>query len=184
MNPNGEVDGLLLIDGAQIKFPPHMSADLTRTVKPNDRISAQGQREQAGVFTAFTITNTANNQSVTESRPSQFPRSLPPELRGVNLKPMEASGNVKVTLHAPRGEVEGAVLQDGTILRTRPNASAPFNSLLAVGQAISAKGFGTANQFGKCIEVTDIGANGQALTSLYGTSSATPVNPPPPPPTP
>src|SRR5437773_11147159 len=52
LNPRGEVDGLLLADGSQVKFPPHMSADLTRPAKPNERITAQRVREVSPVSTA------------------------------------------------------------------------------------------------------------------------------------
>jgi len=172
MNPNGEVDGLLLSDNTQVKFPPHMSADLTRAVRPNDRIIASGEREGAQTFHAFTISS-ANGQSVNEARPSQPPP--PPDLRGVNLQPMSANGRIKSLLHAPRGEVDGAVLDDGTILHVRPDASAQFSSLLTIGQSISASGFGTANSFGKSIEVSAIGAAGQALIPIYAAA------PPPPP---
>src|SRR5436309_15397771 len=72
LNPRGEVDGLLLTDGTQVKFPPHMSADLTSWVRPSESIRAQGVREVASVFTAFTITN-ANGQSLNEARPIRPP---------------------------------------------------------------------------------------------------------------
>jgi hypothetical protein len=184
MNPNGEVDGLLLSDNTQIKFPPHMSADLTRVVKPNDRITASGERESAQAFHAFTITNTASGQSVVESRPSQFPPRLPPDLRGVNLAPLNASGRIKALLHAPRGEIDGAVLEDGTILHVRPDVGAQYASSLGIGQTVSAQGFGTQNTFGRSLEVTELGVAGQALTPLYSpaagaTSSAVPPPSPP-----
>src|SRR6266566_4700858 len=63
MNPNGEVDGLLLSDGAQVHFPPHMSADLTRAVRTNDNVSAQGVHENPAFFHAFAISDTATSES-------------------------------------------------------------------------------------------------------------------------
>jgi len=137
LNPRGEVDGLLLADGTQVKFPPHMSADLTRTVRPGDRITAQGVREASPVFTAFTITNATNGQSVNEVRPTQPP---PPDLRGV---------------------IQGAVLDNGTIVRIAPHASEQFMSIFQTGAAISARGYGTQNEFGRCFQPTEIGAAGQ-----------------------
>lgn len=182
MNPNGEVDGLLLSDNTQIKFPPHMSADLTRVVKPNDQITGIGERENAQAFRAFTITSATNGQSVVESRPSQFPPRMPPDLRGISLTPLNVSGKIKSLLHAPRGEIDGVVLEDGTILHMQPDASAQSGSLFAIGQPISAKGFGTANQFGKSIEVTEFGASGQASRPVCAGSPGAPAAPPPPPP--
>lgn len=174
LNPRGEVDGLLLDNGTQIKFPPHMSADLTSAVKPSDRIMAQGQREVPPVFTAFTITNAATGASVNESRPTQQPQALPPDLRGVDLKSMQADGRIAVLLHAPRGEVEGAILDEGTIIRVPPHISAQFASLLQIGNTLSARGYGSENQFGRCFETTELGATGQALTAIYSAA------PPPP----
>ena len=36
LNPHGEVDGLLLSDGTQVHFPPHMGDELVAAVKPQD----------------------------------------------------------------------------------------------------------------------------------------------------
>lgn len=180
MNPHGEVDGLLLSDGTQVHFPPHMSADLTQTVKPRDKVSAQGERENGVAFHAFSISNTTTGRTVVESRPSQFPRPLPPDLRGMELKPLQARGNIKAVLVAPRGESDGAVLEDGTIIRIPPHVGMQFSGLLRVGQFIAANGYGTQNQFGRCLEATEIGASVQSLTPVYGVSSPGPVAPPQP----
>lgn len=179
LNPSGEADGLLLADGTQLKFPPHMSADLVKTVKPNDTITAQGNREEAQVFHAFTITNSASKASVVEARPSEFSRPLPPELRGLNLKPMETSGSIKAVLHAPRGEVEGAILADGAIVRLEPRAGEQFASLFTKGAALSVKGYGTANALGRVLLVTEIGTAGQPLQPIYGASLSATAAPSP-----
>jgi hypothetical protein len=177
MNPDGDVDGLLLADGTQVKFPPHMSNDLIRVVKPTDKISVQGERENARVVTGFTITNAASGQSVTEAPPSAL--RPPPGLRAASRKLMQADGKVRVVLYAPRGEPEGAVLENGTIVRVPPHIGVQFATLLQAGQTIFAKGYGTENQFGRCIEATEIGAAGQTPTAIYGALPQAPVPPPP-----
>jgi hypothetical protein len=171
LNPRGEVDGLLLTDGTQVKFPPHMSADLTRLVKPNERVTTQGVREAASVFTAFTITN-SSGQSLNEARPIRPPP--PSDLQSVNLTPMQAEGKIRIVLHAPRGEMEGAVLEDGTIVRIAPHVSAQLSALFQPGAAISVRGYGTRNEFGRALEAVEIGSNGQALTAVYGTAAPLP----------
>lgn len=177
MNPNGDVDGLLLTDGTQVHFPPHMSADLTQTVRPTDTISAQGVHENAIHFRAFTIFNTATGQSINEARPSQFGRPLPPELRGVEPKPLQAEGKIKVVLVAPRGETDGVVLDNGTIIRVPPDIGVQYSAWFQVGQSIVVNGYGTENQFGRCLQATAIGLSGQPLTPIYG--SVGPAGPPP-----
>ncbi len=167
MNPNGQLDGLLLSDNTEVKFPPHMSADLARAVRPNDRVTAIGEREGPQTFRAFTIVN-ANGQTLNEARPSHTPPL--PGARGANLQPMSVSGRIKALLHAPHGEVDGAVLDNGAILRIAPDAGAQVSALLQPGAAISARGFGTQNEFGRALQATEIGAAGPAPIS-----SATPA---------
>jgi hypothetical protein len=177
MNPNGEVDGLLFADGTQVHFPPHMSADLTQAVKTNDNVNAQGVHENTAHFRAFTISDTVTGQSVNESRPSQFQRPMPPELRGIDLKPLQTEGAVKVVLVAPRGETDGVVLDNGTIIRVPPDIGSQYSAWLQIGQSIAANGYGTENQFGRCFQATAIGLSGQPLTPIYG--AAGPAGGPP-----
>lgn len=63
MNPHGEVDGLLLNDGTQINFPPHMEEELVGVVQPDDRVSIQGDRERDSVVKADRITNSRTGRS-------------------------------------------------------------------------------------------------------------------------
>jgi hypothetical protein len=167
MNPDGEVDGLLLVDGSQVNFPPHMSTDLTSAIKPKDTVSVQGQHENAYVFRAFAIANTGTGKSVSESFPPRGQLPLPPEVRAANRKPLQADGKIVTLLFASRGEPSGAVLDDGSILRVPPHVGVQLSILLKIGQAISARGYGTENEFGRCLEVREIGATGQPLIPLY-----------------
>ena len=168
MNPHGEVDGLLLSDGTQVNFPPHMAKDLVDTVKPDDSVSVQGYRSLGGpVVKAYVITNTRSNQSVIEREPGVLDRPIvPPSVRDWALLERHAEGIVRVLLYGPRGEVNGVVLDDRSIVRVFPHAAYQVASLLQVGHPISAIGFGTENQYGRVIEATAIGAPGEPLTPL------------------
>jgi hypothetical protein len=42
LTPRGDVDGLLLGDGTEVHFPPHMSAQLVYAVKPGDAVTVRG----------------------------------------------------------------------------------------------------------------------------------------------
>jgi len=55
----------------------------------------------------------------------------------------------------------------------RPDVSEQFVNLLRIGQSVSAKGYGTENEFGRSVEVTEPGAPGQPLTAIYS-----PINSP------
>lgn len=43
-NPHGDVDGLLLEDGTEVKLPPHQSKELTALVKKGDEVKVEGNR--------------------------------------------------------------------------------------------------------------------------------------------
>ena len=58
-----------------------------------------------------------------------------------------------MTLHGRQGEVNGAVLDDGTVLRLPPPEAYRFAALLQPGQTVVAEGVGSANAIGKVIEV-------------------------------
>jgi hypothetical protein len=176
MNPDGEVDGLLLADGVQVKFPPHLGGDLARIAKANDKVHVQGVRESERVIRGTTITNLDGMASVTDAvTAGQAPPPAPPS---GNRKLLQADGKVRATLFAPRGEPEGAVLENGSILRMPPHVAAQYSSLLQAGASITARGFGTENQFGRSLEVTEIGAPGQPPNAIYNAPSPAPPVPP------
>lgn len=169
LNPHGEVDGLLLSDGIQVNFPPHMAKDLVETVKPDDSVTVQGDRSLGGpVVKAYVITNTRSNQSVIEREPGVLDRPIvPPSVRNWSLLERHSEGVVRVLLYGPRGEVNGAVLDDRSIVRVRPHAAYQLMNLLQVGHPISAVGFGTENQYGRVIEATAIGSPGVPMTPIW-----------------
>jgi hypothetical protein len=44
LTPRGDVDGLILTDGTEIKLPPHLSAQVVFAIKPGDAVSVRGLR--------------------------------------------------------------------------------------------------------------------------------------------
>ena len=168
MNHHGEVDGLLLSDGTQVHFPPHMEKDLVAVAKPNDPVSVQGYRSSGGpVVTAYAITNTQSGQSVVEREPALLDRPImPPWVKDRSLVERHAEGTIRVLLYGPLGELNGAVLEDRTIVRIPPHAAYEVAGLLQVGQSITAIGYGTENVLGRVIEATAIGTSGKPMIPI------------------
>lgn len=77
-----------------------------------------------------------------------------------------ADGIVRILLYGPRGEVNGAVLEDRSIVRVPPHAAYQLRSLLQVGQPISVVGYGVENEYGRVIEASSIGAPGKPMTLM------------------
>ena len=87
------------------------------------------------------------------------PRCLP-RFRGAQLQKLARSGRIVSVLYAPRGEIRGAVLEDGSqfLIPVRPAESNQFG--LQAGASVDLKGYGNSNAFGTCLEATELSVNG------------------------
>lgn len=167
INPFGDVDGVLLDSGMIVTFPPHMAEQLAAAIKPGDSIIVKGYQESPSQIKGYVITNASSNQSVMTLPKPPAGMKMPKHLRGAGLKDMSARGEVRHLRFGGRGEINGVILADGTIVRFPREASYRFASLLQIGQRMAATGYGTQNQFGRALEATALGPDGQAPQPLY-----------------
>lgn len=167
LTPRGDVDGLILADGTEVHLPPHLGTQLVYAVKPGDAVTVRGLRAKAiPMVQAMSIKNDATGSTVTDTGPAG-PREA--------QQPLTAQGRVKAQLHGPRGELNGALLEDGTIVRLPPPEAQRLASELAPGASLTVWGDGFSGTLGRVIEARSIGPDGTHLTA---------VAPPPPPPRP
>jgi hypothetical protein len=171
INPNGDVDGLLLGDGPQVNFPPHLSALLLQIARLGDTVSVQGFRGYgAGSVHATVITNTATGRSMVDQPPSPDRSSPQPAA----LTAMNAAGRVTRLLHADMGELNGAILEDGTLVRFPPPFGTQLQSVLLPNVQLTATGYGTQNAYGRALDATSLSIDGQASVTVYGPGSLPP----------
>jgi hypothetical protein len=154
INPMGQADGLLLSDGIEVHFPPHLSAQLVALASPGDKLTLIGFKN-GPVFVARTITNGVTTKSVELTPPPPF--FMPPSMLGAS-RPVELSrhGKINYILHAPDGSVSGFVLCDQTIVRNRNPVLFSTLSTLKPGQYVTASGMGTLNNLGCCIDAQSV----------------------------
>jgi len=164
MNPDGLVDGILLSEGTIVRTPPHVSQQLVKSVKPQDIVSVDGFMEYPGTIRATAITNPAGQKSVLDVPPS--PGNLPPETGPEARQPINANGAIKVLMRAPRGEIDGAVLDNGAIVHFPPPVGTQYANLFLVGAPIAAAGYGTVNTYGRSLEATSIGPSADHLQAV------------------
>ena len=159
LNPRGEVDGLLLDDRTVIKFPPHLARELVQVIKRKERVRANGHLEAEKLLKAHVIANPTTGRAIREIKPT------PPERAGTlgPLQPLSVMGNIRVVRRNPHGDIDGAVLEDGTLLHLPPHAGRQFAELFREGRLLAATGFGTANDFGQTIAVAMLGPSADAL---------------------
>ncbi|WP_295381918.1 hypothetical protein [uncultured Pseudacidovorax sp.] len=173
INPNGEADGLLLQDGTQVTFPPHLSAELTALAQPGERIDVSGWRAtDGGVLQAQQIG--ARGRTVVDQPPA--PGAVPPAPRAMGaLAAMDAGGRIARVLSTGRGDVNGVLLQDGTIVRFPPHVGRMIGGLLQPGAPLYAQGWGTRGPLGTALEATRLGASPQALQDVLSGSADMPA---------
>lgn len=158
LTPRGDVDGLILADGTEVHFPPFASTQLVFAVKPGDAVTIHGMKAKAlPMVMALSITNDASGVIVQASGRGPMHRG------GASL---EASGTVKEVLHAPRGEANGVLLSDGTIVRLPPPEARKLADALAVGKTIFVRGDGYAGGLGRVVAAREIGPDATHLTPV------------------
>jgi len=152
LTPRGDVDGLILADGTEVHFPLHLSTQLAYAIKPGDAVTVRGLKAlSALLIAAIAITNDATSYTVVDRGPGAGPG--PREAR----QGMSLQGRVQMSLHGPRGELNGAMLEDGTILRLPPPEAQRLAALLMPGQTIVVQGDGLTTAMGRVVEVQAIG---------------------------
>lgn len=160
LTPRGDVDGVILTDGTEVKLPPHLSAQTVFAIHPGDAVSIRGLRARAlPLVDAASITNVATGKSVVDNGP--------PDRRGGNDDRV-VSSRIALQLHGKRGEVNGVLLDDGTTLRLPPPEAERMQEYLRQGQTVAARGDILDTALGKVVDVRAIGAFPDQMTELRG----------------
>jgi hypothetical protein len=159
LTPRGDVDGLILNDGTEIKLPPHLTGQIVFAVRPGDAVTVRGLRARAmPLVDAASVQNDASGAVVTDNGPPAGPVRMANETT--------VSGRIVTALHGKRGEVNGAVLDNGTTLRLPPPEAERMQALLQQGQTVSVRGASLVTALGTVIDVTAIGTSPENLTEL------------------
>jgi hypothetical protein len=171
--PRGDIDGLILTDGTEVKTPPHLTAAIAAAIKAGDVVTIRGLKAASILLVAASsVTNDATGVAVVDSGPggsgkkAGWPKAGPrPVIEGIAT---EVQGKVKAVLHGRKGELNGALLEDGTVVRLPPHEAARLASLLVAGQTVAVRGTLSTNAYGKLIEVRALGASLDKLSEVEG----------------
>lgn len=161
LTTRGDVDGLILDDGTEVHLPPHLGAQLVFAVKPGDRVTVHGLKARAiAVVEAASVSNDATGATVVDNGPAG-----PPGARNRD-RFLSAQGHIKSQLHGSRGDLNGVLLEDGTIIRLPPDEADRLADQLAPGQSLYVEGDGIAGPLGKVIAAQRIGPNQSQLAQV------------------
>jgi hypothetical protein len=163
LNKHGEADGFLLTDGEEVHVPPHLSARLLHEVRTGSKVSVRGVRPRGVQMVAAVAIDTAKGRILDEGPDA---REDDGAFEKAKLGPMSAQGIVKQSIHGPKGETRGAVLEDGRIIRLPPHEAERFSGLLAKGAEISVFAEGATTSFGTVVEAREIGPSADTMKTV------------------
>jgi hypothetical protein len=151
--PMGEVDGAVLDDGTVIHWPPHLADRFTAVASKGDRIRVAGRMETGPAGDTHLEVQTATNLRTNTSAENDFGPPPPPPGSGRRLAPpppppgnrfgetKTIQGRVQSLTTAPMGEVDGATLDDGTVIHWPPHLADRFTALVARGDRVRVTGW-------------------------------------------
>jgi len=166
--PKGEIDGMALSDGTVVHWPPHLEKKFTAIVKKGDRVEVVGRRvtlkQGEKLFEARTVTNLTTKASYTRDDDEPLPpkdkkdkdkkdkkdkKDGPPppkdkkdkERRRVVGPDRTVTGTIERFTAAPKGEIDGMVLSDGTVVHWPPHQERLFTTIVKKGDRVRVVGF-------------------------------------------
>jgi len=159
LTPRGDVDGLILSDGTEVKLPPHLTGQIVFAVRPGDAVTIRGLKALAlPLVDAASVTNDATGTTVIDNGPPGGPDRWATQ--------QTISGRIAAALHGKRGEVNGALLDNGIILRLPPPEAERLQAWLQPGQTVAVRGVSLVTPLGTVIDVSAIGASPDQMTEL------------------
>lgn len=177
LTPRGDVDGLILQDGTQVHLPPHLGGQLVQAVKPGDTVTIRGLKAEAlPLIKALSVSNDASGQAVVDSGPPV----MPPQPLGMSHQWQQAQGRIRALLYGPRGDMNGALLEDGTQIHLPPDQAATLAQDLQPGRTLVAAGYGVAGPYGRSIDARQIGDTPNQLVEVAPPGPRHGHRPPPP----
>jgi hypothetical protein len=167
LNSHGEVDGFVMNGQTQtpilVHTPPHMEGEVTRNAKVGDKLRVRGVRPRdADVLAAVAVTGESGRQIVDKG--PDHDRKHPK----IEHQKMQLEGTVRLSLFGPKGELRGALLADGTIIRIGPKEAEQLTKLLMPGTRIAVSGDGVETQHGRVVQAKEIGSEMDDLRPIKG----------------
>jgi hypothetical protein len=165
VNPHGEIDGLVLKGGKDeatlVHVPPHLGAEIETAVHPGDTVRVLGVRPRGAHMIAAVALIAADGQAIVDNGPDDkhHKRYHKRAHKTTHRKCLKIAGTVRLSLYAPKGELRGALLEDGSIVRIGPKEAQRFAKLLQPGASVAVRGDGIETSHGRVVEGREIGSN-------------------------
>lgn len=161
LNSDGEADGLVLQDGTEVHFPPHMGRDVLAAVAPGSTVRVRGVRPRHVAMVAAVSIKSQDGTRLVDAGPpdDDADRKAARQLGQATRTDMEVRGVVRQLLHGPKGEIRGVLLQDGRAGRFPPHAAQHIVAMMAPNAPVLLRGAGLVTPHGTVIAVQAFGTS-------------------------
>lgn len=165
INPDGNADGMILLNGVEVYFAPHLSDEVLMAIHVGDRITVYGELPMAEPLIVAVIIEAedgtriedfgAPTSSVERGRHHQRVRSR-----------LQIEALVRRALHGPKGKLRGVLLDDGTTVSLPMHGGENLGPLLSPASWVTVRGAGLVTEMGVAIEADEIGQSEEAMLVL------------------
>ena len=180
MNRHGELDGLLLAtaDGRTrlVHFPPHLGGDVENAINVGDAIAVHGVKPRGAEVVAAVSLIAASGRAIVDAGPDAPHADVVPSGDEVRCD-VEAAGTVRLSIYGPKGELRGAVLEDGTAIRIGKKEAAAFADLLKPGAELAVRGAAIVGRHGTVVDAEAVGPDPGHLRPVKDKKEEKPAKP-------
>ncbi len=91
---------------------------------------------------------------------------MPPLPLAMSYQWQQVQGQVREPLFGPGGEMNGALLEDGTQVHLPPDQAITLGKDLQAGQTLVARGYGVSTAYGRSLDAQQIGGSASQLVQV------------------
>lgn len=144
-NPKGDADGMILSNGLEAHFPPHLSREVLSAIQTGDAVTLYGVKPRGSETLSCVAIETVKGGRIYDRGPpdKKEKKHSGKEARNghdANVESAEVEDTVERLLHGPKGEVRGVLLAGASIVRFPPHIADHLRRLLTPGAAIAVRG--------------------------------------------
>jgi hypothetical protein len=167
INPHGDIDGMMLRDGTEVHFPPHLSGAIARQVKIGEPVKIYGVRPRgADVIAGVALDPAKGKRIIDNGPPDEHQRGKHGHKSHAEKHDAKIEGLVRNVLHGPKGETRGVLLRDDTIVRFPKHAAEEISQLLKKGKPVAVTGKSLQTDHGTVVDASAIGASMKTLRQI------------------
>jgi len=166
INPDGNADGMILLNGVEVYFAPYLSDEVLMAVHVGDRITVYGELPMAEPLIVAAVIEAEDGSRIEDfgAPAGRVERERSHHNRARSRLQIEAL--VRRALHGPTGELRGVLLDDGTTVTLPVHGGADLGQLLSPASWVTVRGAGMVTEMGMAIEADEIGGSEEGMVVL------------------